>query len=387
MTIARGTKNMTLYMTTDGYGLTKMAEGREDPNLWHQRFGHISSQRLKCLHSRGKLPGLKSVEVDFYKSCILGKQKRVSFKKTRRASVKEKLELVHTDVCGPASVSSIGDKQYFVTFIDNHSRKVWGYFLRHRSNVFEAFKKWKAMVENKTGLKIKKLHSDNGGEYKYNEFKKFCYKSGIKLIRIVPGTPQQNGIAECMNRTLTERARSIRLQSGLLKQFWAEAVNTAAYLINRGPSKPLDLAIPEEIWTGKEVKLSHVKVFGCVSYVHVSDHARSKLDAKSLKCTLVGYGEDEFGYKLWDDQNRKMIRSRDVVFNEKVMYNDRNAEPSEQREPDYFGPEDVSGGKAVEHGSNHGVEKQSVQPQVEKPIPQNEILSPQSPIGQRVLNP
>jgi len=95
-----------------------------------------------------------------------------------------------------------------------------------------------------------------------------------------------------MNRTLTEKARSMHLQSGLPKQFWAEAVSIAAYLINRRPSKPLDLAIPKEILTGKEEKLSHLKMFGCVSYVHVSDHARSKLDAKSVKCTLVGYGED-----------------------------------------------------------------------------------------------
>ncbi len=91
----------------------------------------------------------------------------------------------------------------------------------------------------------------------------------------------------------------------------------------------MDLTILEEIWTGKEVKLSHLKVCGCVSYVHVSDHARSKLDAKLVKCTLVGYGKDEFGYKLWDDQNRKMIRSRDVVFNEKVMYKDKNTKKSE----------------------------------------------------------
>ncbi len=157
-------------------------------------------------------------------------------------------------------------------------------------------------------------------------------------------------------------------------------------MINRGPSKPLDLAILEEIWTGKEVKLSHLKVFGCVSYVHVNDHARSKLDAKLVECTLVGYGEDEFGYKLWDDQNRKMIRSRDVVFNGKVTYKDRNIEKSDHREPDYFGPKDVSGGRIVEHGSQKD-EEQGVQPQVEELIPQDEIPTPHSPIGQRVLNP
>ncbi len=175
--------------------MAAVAKGKEDPNLWHQKFGHMSSQGLKCLQSRGKLPGLKSVEVDFCESCIFGKQKRVSFKKARRAPAKEKLELVHTDVWGLASVSSIGGKQYFVTFIDDHSRKVWVYFLRHKSDVFEAFKKWKAMVENETGLKIKKLRSDNGGEYEDNEFKKFCYQNGIKFIRTVPGTLQQNGTA------------------------------------------------------------------------------------------------------------------------------------------------------------------------------------------------
>ena len=84
----------------------------------------MSSKGLKCLHSKGKLPDLKSVEVDFCESCILEKQKRVSFKKIGRISVKEKLKLVHIDVWGLASVSSTRCKQYFITFIDDHSRKV-----------------------------------------------------------------------------------------------------------------------------------------------------------------------------------------------------------------------------------------------------------------------
>lgn len=114
-----------------------------------------------------------------------------------------------------------------------------------KSGVYEVFKKWKAMVENETGFRIKKLRSDNGGEYEDNEFKKFCYVNGIRLERTVQGTPQQNGVAERMNRTLTERARSMRIQAGLPKQFWAEeAISTAAHLINRGPSVPLEHRIP-----------------------------------------------------------------------------------------------------------------------------------------------
>ena len=144
------------------------------------------------------------------------------------------------------------------------------------------------------------------------------------MERIVPGTPQHNGVVERMNWTLTERARSIHIQSGLSKQFSAEVVNTSAYLINRGPLVPLEHRIPEEVWSGKDVKLSHLIVFSCVAYVHISDQGRNKLDPKSKICTFIGYGEDEFGYHIWDDENKKVICSRDVIFNEKVMYKDRH---------------------------------------------------------------
>jgi hypothetical protein len=326
--IAQGEKTGTLYMTTDMRDTIAVADASAEADLWHQRLGHMSEKGLKVMHSLGKLPKLQSVNIDFCENCIFGKQKRVSFKTGGRTLRNEKLELVHTDVWGPAAVSSIGGKSYFVTFIDDHSRKVWVYFLKQKSEVYEVFKKWKAMVENETGLKIKKLRSDNGGEYEDTGFKRFCFENGIRLERTVPGTPQQNGVAERMNRTLTERARSMRIQSGLPKQFWAEAINTAAYLINRGPSVPLEQRIPEEVWSGKEVNLSWLKVFGCIAYVHISDHARGKLDPKSLKCTFIGYGGDEFGYRLWDDQNKKIIRSRDVIFNEKLMYKDRSTAQS-----------------------------------------------------------
>ena len=105
------------------------------------------------------------------------------------------------------------------------------------------------MVENETGLKIKRVRSDNGGEYRENRFREFCANNGIKMEKTVPMTPQQNGIAERMNRTLNERAGSMRIHVGLPKMFWAKAVNTAAYLINCGPSIPLDGKIPEEVWS------------------------------------------------------------------------------------------------------------------------------------------
>ena len=282
----------------------------------------MSEKGMKTLLSKGKLSDLKNVDVGLCEDCIFGKQKKVCFIKIGKTPKAERLELVHTDVWGPYPVSSLACSLYYVTFIDDSTRKLWVYFLKKKSEVFDTFRKWKAMVENETGLKIKRVRSDNGGEYRDNRFRELCANNGIKMEKTVPMTPQQNGVAKRMNRTLNERARSMRIHAGLPKMFWAEAVNTAAYLINRGPSIHLDGKIPEEVWSGKEVNLSHLRVFGCSSYVHIDSAERSKLDAKSNKCVFVGYGGDEFGYRFWDYENRKIIRSRDVIFNENVMYKD-----------------------------------------------------------------
>ena len=142
-------------MTADAHCSIAVAVGNETPKLWQQRLGHMSEKVMKILHSKGKLPCLQSVEIDMCKDCILGKQRRVSFQTSGRTPKKEKLELVHSDVWGPKKVSSIGGKHYFVTFFDDHSRKVWVYFLKHKSEAFEAFKRWKAMVENEASLKSK----------------------------------------------------------------------------------------------------------------------------------------------------------------------------------------------------------------------------------------
>ncbi|GAA0148627.1 hypothetical protein LIER_08016 [Lithospermum erythrorhizon] len=126
-----------------------------------------------------------------------------------------------------------------------------------------------------------------------------------------------------MNRTLNERARSMRLHSGLPQTFWADVINTAAFLINIGPLVPLDFKIPKEMWSSKKVNLSFLKVFGCLGYVHVDANARSKLDAKSNICYFVDYVDVEMGYRFYDLKNRKIIRSEDVVFNKEVLYKDR----------------------------------------------------------------
>ena len=125
-----------------------------------------------------------------------------------------------------------------------------------------------------------------------------------------------------MNRKIVERGRCVRLHEGFPLQFWADVVDIVIYLINRGPSSSLDGAIPEEAWTNKKVNYSFLINFGCEAFSHIRKENRTKLEAKSNKCTFNGYEVDDFGYQLWDYENNKIIRSRDVVFNEKVMYKD-----------------------------------------------------------------
>ena len=124
-----------------------------------------------------------------------------------------------------------------------------------------------------------------------------------------------------MNMTLLERARIMRLHAGLTKSFWAEAVNHACYVVNRSLSATFDCKVAEEVWTGKEVDYSTLKLFGCPAYAHIPSDERSKLYSQSLKCIFLRFKKRVKGYKLWDPVNRKKIISKDVVFDQKSMLN------------------------------------------------------------------
>ena len=122
----------------------------ESSSLWHRRLGHLSESGLRILHSKGFLKGMGDANFGFCEDCVLGKQKKISFIKDGREKKTQRLELVHTDVWGPSLVKSFGGNSYFVTFIEYFSRKTWVYTLKEKSDVFEVFKQWKALVENQT---------------------------------------------------------------------------------------------------------------------------------------------------------------------------------------------------------------------------------------------
>jgi hypothetical protein len=207
---------------------------------------------------------------------------------------------------------------YFITFIDDYSRKAYVYFLRHKNEAFEKFQEFRNYVENQTGLRIKTLRSDRGGEYINGPFKDYLKKYGIRHQLTAPYTPQQNGIAERFNRTVIEMARTMMHSANLPYIFWAEAVYTATYIRNRCISKALDSrnVTPEEIWTGQKPDVSHLRTFGCDAYTLIKDQ-RHKLEPKAEKCILVGYSADSKAYRLWNYDKNRLIISRDVKFNEK----------------------------------------------------------------------
>ena len=195
LVIAKGEKVGTLYLCNGiSNSVNALTYKGADAALWHHRLGHMSEKGMKILHSRNLLPGLKNVDLDFCENCIYGKQKRVRFLRVGKEKKNEKLELVHTDVWGPTQVSSLGGSRYYVTFIDDATRKTWIYCIKNKFDVFDTFKKWKALVEIETGKKLKRLRSDNGGEYCSKEFDRYCSEHGICREKTVPRTPQENGV-------------------------------------------------------------------------------------------------------------------------------------------------------------------------------------------------
>jgi hypothetical protein len=140
--------------------------------------------------------------------CALGKFTKASFPSsdTRSAGI---LDLVHTNVCGPMTRKSLSGCEYYLTFIDDYSRKTWIYFLKAKSGVFKWFQEFRALVENQSGKRIKVLWSDNGGEYSSRQFIDFCAQHGIRRQMTVPYNPQQNGVSERKNRAITSATRSM----------------------------------------------------------------------------------------------------------------------------------------------------------------------------------
>ncbi|KAL0551410.1 hypothetical protein IC582_010496 [Cucumis melo] len=252
------------------------------------------------------LPKMSAINI--YEGCVYGKQIRKSFPIGKAWRASKCLQLIHVDLCGPMQTKSLGGSFYFLIFIDDYSCISWIYFLERKSEIFEKFKHFNAKVEKQSGMFVKSLRSDRGGEFLSNNFNHFCKERGIHRELITPYTPEQNGIAERKNRTVVEMARSMLQMKGLSNDFWAEAVSTSIYLLNISPTKIVMNKTPFEAWYGK--KPNFVK----------------NLIKKSEKCIFVDYCTQSKAYRLYNPLNGKILTRRDVVFDESASWNWKSSE-------------------------------------------------------------
>ena len=184
----------------------------------------------------------------------------------------------------------LGGAKYFITFIDDKSRRIFVNFMKAKNEALEKFRQKLLnfkQVENETGEKIVMLCTDNGREYVNSEFETFVQQQGIQRQLTVPYTPQQHGVAESCNRTLVKMGRSMMFHAGVQQNLWAEAVNTAAYIRDRCPTKANDYKTPYEVWYGRQPTVKHLSTFGSLA-VALDKTKKPKFEPKGEQLMMVG---------------------------------------------------------------------------------------------------
>lgn len=353
----RGLYNLLIRVVIpDEHAKMFLASKTETLQIWHERLGHQNKQYIERYLRKNNIEFVKDDVV--CEGCILGKQTRLSFG-TRVNNVKLPGDLVHADVCGPMQEDSFQGSRYFIVFKDEYSKYRAVYFLKRKSDVPEKLKVF--LAEARTlGHTVKELLSDGGGEFDNKLMREITQEAGINHRMTMPYTAEQNGSAERENRTLMEAARSMLLSKQLPNKLWAEAVNTAAYVINRtGPTK-VDNVSPYELWTGKKMTIEHLKVFGTECFIHVPKQKRQKLDAKAEKGFLVGYCDNKDGYRVYAPVKDDVIRSRDVNFMNEQAHSNATIKTAvsvnEETESEQFvNSISIEDDDTVEHANAEGV--------------------------------
>ena len=285
-------------------------------DVWHRRLGHPSSRVLSLLASNKKVV-CTSRPLNFHcQACPLGKSSRLSLGLTGHQT-SAPLDLVFSDVWGPAPMLSSDGFCYFVIFVDAHTKFIWFYPLVLKSDVFNVFHQFQVFVERQFSRKIKSVQTDWGGEYrKLNSFFKTI---GIHHRLICPHTHEQNGTVECRHRHIVEAGLTLL---GLCKtplKFWTYAFETSVYLINRMPTPVLCNKSPFECLLHQPPNYDFLRTFGCLCFPFLRPYNAHKLDYRSTPCVFLGYSSSHLGYHCLDLLSKRLYISRHVRFNEHVF--------------------------------------------------------------------
>lgn len=299
---------------------------------WHERLGHCSRKTLQATlpHVNG-IGEINEEEGKMCESCVLGKITRMPRKRREGTGVTKPVERVYTDVIGPMRHQSIGKAKYFVTLLDEYSGYSMVRFMVRKNETAERLKEMICEMENLFTSKVKLLscvnrnsvkwvRSDGGGEYVGHQLQDWFKRRGIMHEVTTAYSPESNGSAERLNRSLLDMARTMMLSGVDVKEeLWAEAINTACFIRNRLITQSCkESCTPYEVIHKHKPDLGNVRKFGCKAYVFKPTHARSgKFDARAVPGMLVGYCKGD-AYRVLISGTQKITETKDVTFDESV---------------------------------------------------------------------
>ncbi|GFW68153.1 retrovirus-related Pol polyprotein from transposon TNT 1-94 [Trichonephila clavipes] len=236
--------------------------------IWHQRFCHVNNDYLVKTSKNDSVKGLPRLTDNGKTHCIpckLAKSKRVSFKKTGAVRSKRPLELLHMDLCGPMPTESQGGNKYFLSIIDDYSRKVTVFPIRNKSDVFHTFIRFQKRAERFLSKKVIAVRTDGGLEFCNKDMDNFLTELGIKHEVTNSYTPEMNGVAERFNLTALDGIKTLLKSSEVPHKFWGEALLCFTYAWNRICHKDSNKT-PFEKYSGRKPSVLHLKPFGCLAY-------------------------------------------------------------------------------------------------------------------------
>ncbi|GJT70552.1 putative ribonuclease H-like domain-containing protein [Tanacetum coccineum] len=247
-------------------------------------------------------------------ACQKGKQHKASCKAKSVSSISQPLQLLHMDLFGPTSVRSLNHKTYCLVITDDFSRFSWVFFLRTKDETSGILKDFIRQIENQLNQKVKTIRCDNGTEFKNRDYIELCGSKEIKREYSNARTSQQNGVAERKNRTLIEAVRTMLADLFLPNTFWAEAISTACYVLNRVLVTKPQNKTPYELITGKIPIISYIRPFGChVTILNTIDHL-GIFNGKSDEGFLVGYSLQSKAFRVYNLETKRVEENLHITF-------------------------------------------------------------------------
>jgi transposase InsO family protein len=287
--------------------------------LWHRRLTHVGMKNLHKLLKGEHILGLTNIHFEKDKvcsACQAGKQVGAHHPHKNIMTTDRLLELLHMDLFGSIAYISIGGSMYYLVIVDDYSRFTWVFFLQEKSQTQDSLKGFLRRAQNEFGLRIKKIRSDKGTEFKNSQIEGFLEEEGIKQEFSSPYTPQQNGVVESKNRTLLDMARTMLDKYKTPDHFWAEAINTASYSINRLYLHRILKKTSYELLTGKNPNVSYFRVFGSKCFILIKRGRKSKFAPKTVEGFLLGYDSNTRAYRVFNKSTGLAEISCDIVFDE-----------------------------------------------------------------------